>query len=46
MVNFNSKIINLADFWPRWYVVRGEIDKDSNKYQTISCMARNLDENW
>ena len=30
----------------RIYVVRGEIDKDSSDYQTRSCMAGSLDENW
>ena len=28
----------------RIHVVRGEIDKDSNDYQTRLCMARSLDE--
>ena len=30
----------------RIHVVRGGIDKDSNDYQTRSCTARNMDENW
>ena len=30
----------------RIFLVRGEIDKDSSDYQTRSCMAGSLDENW
>ena len=30
----------------RIFVVRVEIDKDSNDFQTRLCMARSMDENW
>ena len=30
----------------RIHVVRWEIDKSSNDFQTISCMARSMDQNW
>ena len=42
-----TKFTLLKEKPSKWiYVVQGETDKDSSDYQTRSCMARSLDENW
>ena len=42
-----TKFILLKEKLPKGYMWSGEkIDKDSNDYQTRSCMARSMDENW
>ena len=41
-----TKCTQLKEKPPKGYVVREETDNDSNDYQTRSCMARSLGEDW
>ena len=41
-----TKITLLRENLKKYICGPGEIDDDSNNYQTRSCMARSLDQNW